>query len=163
MLVAVFGKYFPTALDAKDYCNKPGVYTDCQNRRDSLVAADLFTKCDATGRKCRQGDVQYMFVTKPGQGPVAQPLEESLIDLSTGGYRAPSDKHKRLSIGAKPAASASSACATSTSTTCCQLAKKGCSTSSGACCGGPGAKIALLVGVAAALGYLLARKSCCSK
>jgi diphosphomevalonate decarboxylase len=100
MLMAVFAKFFPCATSLlSDYCNKPSVFMDAETNFNDLVPSDFYTKLKSTGRPCRAGDVKYMFVTKPGSGPVEQPLEEAIIDSVTGEYKAPSPKHRRLKIG----------------------------------------------------------------
>ena len=99
MLVSVFSHFFPvpSSLAVSQYCNKPLVFEEgvkAQGTFDSII-----NKCKETGRTGRSNDVQYIFVTQPGCGPVLQPIEESVIDLQTGLYKPPSNKHRRLVIG----------------------------------------------------------------
>jgi len=150
MLLAVFSKYFPTAEAPKDYCNKPEEYISAEKNRASLASQELLEKCDKTGRQCTMGEVKYCFVTKPGPGPVLQPLEESLIDLQTGGYKAPSEKHKRLNIGGTNAAATNG-----TATACCAKGKSSCGGAGSPCCVGA---VALAVGAIAALAFVYTRK-----
>jgi diphosphomevalonate decarboxylase len=160
MLLAVFSKFFPTAVEPKEYCNKPTEYTHAANNRASLAPQELLEKCAKTGRQCTVGDVKYCFVTRPGPGPVLQPLEESLIDLQTGCYKPPSDKHKRLNIGATNAAATNGTVDTSTGSCCAKPA-----TGAGCCIGGANAStcaITLAVGAVAALAFVYSRK-CCHK
>lgn len=152
MLLAVFSKYFPTAEKPEDYCNKPGEYIAAGENRSTLVPDELMKMCDKTGRRCTVGDVKYCFVTKPGPGPVLQPIEESLIDLTTGGYKAPSSRHKRLNIGstfAPDAAKTSTGCCSKLST-CCRNGNNG------HCC--LGAVAIAAVGALAALAFVYTRK-----
>ena len=151
MLVAVFSYFFPVpqSLGTPDYCNNPTVF-------DTAVASqgkyeDVIGKCRETGRARRSNDVQYVFVTQPGCGPVLQPLEESVIDLQTGLFKAPSSKHRRLVIGGahkqkEGKCTGSSACTSSAScgTKCCAL----------------DCKWAVALGVIATLGFVFCRHQC---
>lgn len=178
LLLAIFSKYFPSPYDTnnnfKDYCNKPNEIMEANNNRNTLVPPELIEKCNTTGRQCRSNDVKYVFVTKPGCGPIKQPLEESLINLETGEYKLPSDKHKRLNIGSTNAnntnntLSSSSCCpfmvnnATNNNNNNCSLSKNCLSKCHMNCCNmnmfGCTGKIALVVGIIAALGFIYTKK-----
>lgn len=104
-LLSVFSKFFPLTHDSstlKDYCNKPVMYQDAIDNRSNAISNEFMSALEKTGIKGVVGQIKYCFVTRPGPGPVKQPLEECIIDLKTGEYKAPSEKHKRLNIGATP-------------------------------------------------------------
>ena len=44
------------------------------------------------------GDVKYIFYTKSGPGPILQPIEEAVLDTTTGLPIDVSHKHKRMKI-----------------------------------------------------------------
>lgn len=170
MLVAVMSYFFPSnSPNVADYCNKPAEFKAHDAARSSLVNAEFMQKLTATGRPSRANDVKYMFITKAGPGPVKQPIEEALIDTTTGQYKAPSSKHKRLNIGstnAAPAAAvAASGCpfagAATAATSCCPIASNRCGGNAGGCCR-PNAAVVAAVGAIALLGYLyFGKKGCC--
>lgn len=96
--------YFPAPGNPEDYCNNPALYAQVVAEVEkftapaNLPAAELFAKLDATGRVPHAGDVKYIYTTKAGPGPQAQPAEESLLDPKTGLPVPPGPKHKRMEI-----------------------------------------------------------------
>ena len=95
--------YFPApGGNAEAYCNKPEEYNDVVAHMDKYLSTaagvDMRTELNATGRVPAAGDVKYIFVTKSGPGPVAQPAEESLLNPATGLPVEPGPKHKRMQI-----------------------------------------------------------------
>jgi len=159
MLLAVFSTYFPSTNDAKDYCNKPDMYVSAEKNRCSLVPKELLVACDKTGRKCSVGDVKYVFVTQPGPGPVQQPIEEALIDLTTGGYKAPSDKHKRLNIGSTSVAHTNATTSSKSNNSWVKSTPSACCLSTGNDCQIMGT-IGLVIAVVAAVGYFYCKGHC---
>ena len=98
LVFAVMAKYFPAPGAASDYCNNPDAYNKIVSNSSSYLNGDFIQSLNSTGRVPHAGDVKYMFLTKPGPGPISQPLTESLLDPKTGGPIAPGPKHKRLKI-----------------------------------------------------------------
>jgi hypothetical protein len=95
------GHYFPAPnSDASLYCNKPAEFDALVAQFDSLVSAELLAKLEAAGRIPSAGDVKYVFLTKSGPGPIAQPVEESLLDPKNGQPVEPSSKHRRMKLTA---------------------------------------------------------------
>ena len=100
MVLAVMGKYFPSPTAQTGlYCSNPALFEKVAKDLSTLVAAPLLEALKLTGRVPVSGDVKYIFVTKPGPGPLRQGPEESLLDPATGATKPPSSKHKRLQIG----------------------------------------------------------------
>jgi hypothetical protein len=97
MVASIMGKYFPPPADLVDYCNKPSDLAAVISN-SSLIPSDLVNKLDETGRIPTAGDVKYIFLTKAGPGPIAQPLSESLLSPATGLPVPPSSRHKRMDI-----------------------------------------------------------------
>ena len=102
-MLAVMARYFPSPSGSNNsgsgYCSNPAVYEAVTQREAALVPADLLQQLDHTGRVPASGDVKYIFLTKPGPGPVKQDLSESLLNSQTGELNPVSQKHKRLQIG----------------------------------------------------------------
>lgn len=98
MLVAVAAKYFPPSGSVENYCNNPVLYNDVLNNIDTILPTELVSNLNQTGRVPVVGDIKYIFTTKPGPGPIRQPLEEALIDYVTGLPREPGPKHRRMKI-----------------------------------------------------------------
>lgn len=96
--MAVVAKYFPAPGPAENYTNNPQLYSHVLSELDKALPADLAHKIDETGRISKAGDIKYIFTTKSGPGPIAQPLEESLIDPQTGLPRDAGSKHRKLQI-----------------------------------------------------------------
>lgn len=65
---------------------------------NTFVPSELSTRLAATGRVPKESDVKYVFLTKSGPGPILQPIEESLLDASTGLPVPPGPNHQRLQI-----------------------------------------------------------------
>ena len=161
ILLAIFSKFFPLTnnlLNLSEYCNKPNIYMDASNNANNMISKDFMCALNKTGIKGVAGDIKYCFVTKPGPEPVKQPIEECIIDLTTGGYKSPSDKHKRLNIGATPTSNTNNT-TTSTTNNNTNNTKK-CQQ----CCSSNQLMqhVLLGVGILAAVGVLVSRK-CCRK
>lgn len=105
IVMAVMSTCFPATTTPDEYCNNPQYYRDCKGSYASIVPAELAAQI-AKYRKPRAGDVNYMFYTKPGPGPMTL-KDESLLDLN-GKPIAPGPKHRRLIISAPPADAAKS-------------------------------------------------------
>lgn len=100
IITAAMSIYFPARTpDALGYCNKPEEFAGYNAAADSLLSAELKAKLAKTGRLPQGGDVQYVFLTKVGCGPIEQPATEHLIDVTTGLPVEASAKHKRLKLG----------------------------------------------------------------
>ena len=98
LLMSVFSKMFPAPGASAAYCSDPAFFDDCLT---AALTPELSAELEKTGSKPVANDVKYMFYTKPGPGPIRQPLEEALLDPATGLPRPPSAKHKRLQIGSE--------------------------------------------------------------
>lgn len=96
VLLSAMIKYFPAPGPSAEYCSDPALY-DSMASVGSL-SEELEASLARVGWKPRAGDVKYIFVTKPGPGPIRQPLSESLIDPITGLPRPPGPAHRRLQI-----------------------------------------------------------------
>ena len=99
-MLAVMAKFFPAPGSSEFYCNKPSEYDEVVDKEvfSSLVSSELASKLYGTGRVPSAGDVKYIFSTRSGPGPLAQPLSEALIDFSTGLPKAPGPQHKRMKL-----------------------------------------------------------------
>ena len=102
LVLAVVAKYFPSPTEQgpSGYCSDKVRFDEAVRDEESIIPAQLRDALKQTGRIPTAGDVKYIFLTKPGPGPLKQPLEESLLDPLTGNLKPPSDKHKRLQIAA---------------------------------------------------------------
>jgi len=99
LVAAVMIRYFPAPnADAGAYCNKPAEYDAIVAEMDKYLTPEMISRLDATGRVPHAGDVKYMFLTKPGPGPVLQPASEHLLSAETGLPVAPGPKHKRMKL-----------------------------------------------------------------
>lgn len=99
LVTAVMSHYFPApGSNAAEYCNKPDDFNRIVSAVDIHISSELKTKLDATGRIPKAGDVKYMFLTRAGPGPIAQPETESLLNPETGEAVAPGPKHKRMKL-----------------------------------------------------------------
>jgi hypothetical protein len=98
MLMAVAAKYFPAPGQVADYTNNPKLYEQVSHGMSNYLPDELIHKINDTGRVAKAGDVKYIFTTQSGPGPIAQPMDESLIDPDTGYPRAPGPKHQKLQI-----------------------------------------------------------------
>ncbi len=101
MVLAVMARYFPSPnpVGPSGYCSDSKIFSQV-TRDETLIPSALFTALEQTGKIPTPGDVKYIFLTKPGPGPIKQPIEESLLDPATGNVKQPSSKHKRLQITA---------------------------------------------------------------
>lgn len=102
LVLAVVAKYFPSPAEQgpSGYCSDKARFDEAVRDEESIIPAQLREALRHTGRVPTAGDVKYIFLTKPGPGPLKQPIEESLLDPATGNLKPPSDKHKRLQIAA---------------------------------------------------------------
>ena len=100
MILAVMAYYFPApnVLGPSGYCSNPETLAKVVQNTSNLISPPLLSALDHTGRIPASGDVKYIFLTKSGPGPIRQPIEESILDPTTGLAKAPSSKHKRLQI-----------------------------------------------------------------
>lgn len=101
-MLAVVAKYFPSPTEQgpSGYCSDKVRFDEVVCDETSIIPLQLRESLKLTGREPAAGDIKYIFLTKPGPGPLKQPLEESLLDPATGNLNPPSDKHKRLQITA---------------------------------------------------------------
>lgn len=104
-MLAVMSKYFPLASGAlaRDYCSAPDLLEEVGADSASLIPSDLADQLDRTGRVPSAGDVKFIYVTRPGPGPINQPLSESLLDPSTGLPVPPGPAHARRQFGSSSA------------------------------------------------------------
>jgi diphosphomevalonate decarboxylase len=100
LIYSIMARYFPAPNSNSicDYTNNADYYNECTNNADNLIPADLANQLDKCGRVPASGDVKYMFYTKSGPGPIHQPIEEAILDTSTGLPIDVSHKHKRMRI-----------------------------------------------------------------
>ena len=99
LVFAAMIRYFPAPGAAEDYCSNPNEYNRVNNSSSSsILSDDLIQSLNSTGRVPNAGDVKYIFLTKPGPGPICQPLRESLLDPTSGLPIPPGPSHKRLKI-----------------------------------------------------------------
>eukprot|EP01041_Mallomonas_annulata_P009155 gene9155-18966_t len=97
LVVAVMGHYFPAPGSLLDYCNDAALFQQYTSSV-GLLTDDLVRKLDKAGRVPVAGDVKFVFLTRPGPGPIPQAITESLLDPNTGLPLPPTSKHKRLEI-----------------------------------------------------------------
>ena len=97
LIYAIMTRYFPAPAAPADYTNKPSMYEQvCGDA--NLIPEELCNKLDRCGRAPAAGDVKYIFYTKSGPGPILQPIDEAILDTTTGLPIDVSHKHKRMQI-----------------------------------------------------------------
>lgn len=100
LVMSVMATCFPATTTPEGYCNNPGYYRSCHGSFSTIVPVALANQVKAY-RTPRAGDVNYMFYTKPGPGPITL-TDESLLDLN-GQPIPPGPKHRRLVISSASA------------------------------------------------------------
>jgi hypothetical protein len=93
--MSVMARCFPAPITPWDYCNNADFYTECIQRYHSIVPDELAHRIQRY-RGSTAGDVNYMFYTKPGPGPVSL-TDERLLD-ENGSNLPPGPKHRKLVI-----------------------------------------------------------------
>ena len=97
MVMAVMATCFPAPITPEQYCNKPEFYRN--SLRDAVAALPAEIRHTMSVVKEAAGDVNYIFYTKPGPGPL--PAQgDSLLD-SNGFPIQPAAKHRKLVIPSK--------------------------------------------------------------
>lgn len=99
--MSIMATCFPSTTTPEGYCNNPGYYRSCHSSFSNIVPYELARQVTAY-RSPRAGDVNYMFYTKPGPGPISL-TDESLLGLD-GQPIPPGPKHRRLVIRSSNAA-----------------------------------------------------------
>jgi hypothetical protein len=97
MVMAVMATCFPAPITPEQYCNKPDFYRN--SLRDSAVSLPADLRHTMSVVKENAGDVNYIFYTKPGPGPLPA-QSDSLLD-SNGFPTQPAAKHRKLVIPSK--------------------------------------------------------------
>jgi len=100
LILAIMARYFPAPGPVADYTNNEEEFNSVNAEAEEMIPAELAAKLDKTGRTPNAGDVKYIFYTKSGPGPILQPIEEAILDTSTGLPIDVSHKHKRMRISA---------------------------------------------------------------
>ena len=100
LVLAVMARYFPAPGAPELYCNRPADFEVAAQQAtfDRLVPTALAEKLRGAGRVPAAGDVKYVFSTKSGPGPLAQPMSEALLDPLTGLPKPPGPKHQRMRL-----------------------------------------------------------------
>ena len=98
-MMSVMTACFPAPITPEQYCNKPDFYRLATSNAGAL--SQELHRHIALHRDI--GDVNYIFYTRPGPGPL-QVKDESLLD-SNGFPISPSPKHNKLVIPSRKDAS----------------------------------------------------------
>jgi hypothetical protein len=99
MLLSVMSKYFPPmSANASEYCNDETALRSAMQRQGALPG-DLLSSLQRCGRVPVPGDVKYIFVTRPGSGPINVGMGHALLDPATGQPVPPRPEHRQLKVG----------------------------------------------------------------
>jgi hypothetical protein len=99
MLLSVMSKYFPPmSANISEYCNDKEALCAAIQRQGALPG-DLLSSLERCGRVPVPGDVKYIFVTRPGSGPINVGMEHALLDPATGQPVPPRPEHRQLKVG----------------------------------------------------------------